>query len=189
MVMRSPFRWGPLAGYTAIAAAVLQASSVGSSGEPVALQVKAAYLLHFAQFVYWPKQPGVDASAPLVFGVLGPDPMVAVLEKTVAGKSVGKRPVEVKQFASAEQIDRCDILFLPRSASKRAQGVLVAVSGKPVLTVSDREGFSAAGGMIEFLLIDDSIRFAINNAAVERVGLKLSSELLRVAWSINGREK
>lgn len=189
MVPGSQFRWARLAWYAAMGAASLQANSNGSSGETVALQVKAAYLLHFAQFVYWPKQPGADASTPLVFGVLGPDPIVAILQKTVAGKNVGNRPVEVKQFTSAEQIDRCDILFLPHTAAKRAQGVLVTVSGRPVLTVSDREGFSASGGMIEFLLIEDSIRFAINNTAVERAGLKLSSELLRVAWSINGRQK
>jgi hypothetical protein len=188
MLRRSQFRWGRMAWFGAIGAAILRAGSVGISGETVELQVKAAYLLHFAQFVYWPK-PGTDGSTALILGVLGPDPMFAVLGKTVAGKSVGNRPVEVKEFTSAEQIDRCDILFLPHSASKRAKGVLVTVSGRPILTVSDREGFSAGGGMIEFLLIDDSIRFAINNAAVERAGLKLSSELLRVAWSINGRQK
>jgi hypothetical protein len=43
--------------------------------------------------------------------------------------------------------------------------------------------------MIEFLLIDDTIRFTINNEAVEKAGLKLSSELLRVAYSISGRHK
>lgn len=188
MLLGNQFRLGRLAWFGAIGVAILRAGSVVTSGETVALQVKAAYLLHFAQFVYWPK-PGTDESTALIFGVLGPDPIVAVLEKAAAGKSVGKRPVEVKLFTSAEQIDRCDILFLPHGASKRAPGVLVAVSGKPVLTVSDKEGFSAAGGMIEFLLVDDSVRFAINNSAVERAGLKLSSELLRVAYSISGRAR
>lgn len=188
MVQCSQFRLRRLVWQAIMGAAILQASSMGGD-ETVARQVKAAYLLHFAQFVYWPKQSGVDGSTSLVIGVLGPDPMVAVLEKTVAGKRLANRPVEVKQFNSAGQIDRCDILFVPHSASKRAQGVLVAVAGKPVLTVSDREGFSSGGGMIEFLLIDDSVRFAINNAAVEQAGLKLNSELLRVAYSINGRRQ
>jgi hypothetical protein len=43
--------------------------------------------------------------------------------------------------------------------------------------------------MIEFLLIDDTVRFAINNQSAEKAGLKLSSELLRVAYSITGRHK
>jgi hypothetical protein len=43
--------------------------------------------------------------------------------------------------------------------------------------------------MIEFLLVDDTVRFAINNEAAEKAGLKLASELLRVAYSVTGRHK
>ena len=170
-------------------AALLSSASPIEDPESVAEQIKAAYLLQFARFVYWPGHAGADAGSSLILGVMGPDPMVGALERVVAGKTVRSRPVEVKQFSSADQIDRCDILFVPRSASKYARGVLTTVANRPILTVSDREGFAAGGGMIELLLIDDSVRFAINNAAAEHAGLKLSSELLRVAYSINGRRQ
>jgi hypothetical protein len=115
--------------------------------------------------------------------------MVEVLESTVSGKTVDKRSVQVKVFTSADQIDHCDILFVPRSESKQLPALLSAISGRPILTVGDKERFSNEGGMIEFLLIDDTIRFTINNEAVGKAGLKLSSELLRVAFSITGRHK
>lgn len=170
-------------------ASALQSASGRANNDSVELQVKAAYLLHFAGYVYWPRPPAADASTPLVLGVLGPDPMVAILEKTVAGKTVNSRPIRVKEFAAVDPIDHCDILFVPRSGAKYAPAVLSGVLGRPILTVSDQEKFTSQGGIIEFLLIDDTVRFAINREAAERAGLKLSSELLRVAYSIIGRRK
>lgn len=125
----------------------------------------------------------------MVIGVLGHDPIVEVLEKTVAGKTINGRAYHVKVFASPEQIERCDILFLPRSAVRHAQAVESMAAGKPMLTVSDIENFSNEGGMIEFLLIDDTLKFDINLGAAEKSGLKISSELLRVAHDIKGRRR
>ncbi len=167
---------------------MLQAASVGAK-DSVELHVKAAYLLHFARYVYWPHGSTPDASTPLVVGVLGHDARFEVLQQTVSGKTVNSRSVRVKQFTTVEQIEQCDILFVPRSEGKHAPEVLAGVSGRPILTVSDKPGFSTEGGMVEFLLIDDTVRFAINNEAAERTGLKLSSELLRVAYSVAGRHK
>jgi hypothetical protein len=171
------------------AVSMLQPASVGANDENVELHVKAAYLLHFVRYVYWPNSGSAGISSPVVFGVLGRNPMVEVLETVVSGKTVNNRPIRVRVFSSAEQIDGCDILFIPRSESKEIQGVLSATAGRPILTVSDKEKFSSEGGMIEFLLIDDTVRFTINNQSAEKAGLKLSSELLRVAYSITGRHK
>ncbi len=175
--------------YVLGAASIFQPASMGASNESVELRVKAAYLLHFVRYVYWPNPSPAVASSPVILGVLGQDPIVEVLENTVTGKTVNNRPIQVKLFPSAEQIDHCDILFVPRSESRQMQAALSAISGRPILTVSDKEKFSNNGGMVEFLLIDDTVRFAINNEAAERAGLKLSSELLRVAYSITGRHK
>lgn len=171
------------------AVSILQPASLDANNEIVELRVKAAYLLHFVRYVHWPVPSQASSPSPVVLGVLGHSPIVEVLEMTVAGKTVNNRAIKVKVFASVDQIDRCDILFVPRSESKQVQAGLAAVSGHPTLTVSDTEKFSNEGGMIEFVLIDDTVRFAINNDAAERAGLKLSSELLRVAYSIAGRRK
>ena len=66
---------------------------------------------------------------------------------------------------------------------------LTTLSGKPILTVSDLESFANEGGMVEFLLIDDTLKFDINLAAAEKSGLKISSELLGVAHEIKGRRR
>jgi hypothetical protein len=58
------------------------------------------------------------------------------------------------------------------------------VLDKAVLTVSDMPDFSRRGGMIQFLLEGNKVRFEINLAAAESAGLTLRSELLRVAKAV-----
>jgi YfiR/HmsC-like len=55
--------------------------------------------------------------------------------------------------------------------------------------VGEANGFLGQGGVIEFQLIDDTLRFSINIAAADRCGLKIRSELLSVAYSISGKQK
>jgi hypothetical protein len=54
------------------------------------------------------------------------------------------------------------------------------------LTVSDAASFLQRGGMIQFLTVENHVRFAVNLDAVRGAQLSLSSELLRVATSVNG---
>ncbi len=170
------------------AALFLFAPCVTAANEEVELHIKAAYLLNFARFVEW---PGLDpdASGAVIIGVLGHDSITATLEATVHGKTINGRPIRIRQFASLEQVDRCDVLFVPRSEAKKSRSRLADLSGRRILTVGDAKGFLGDGGIIEFQVIDDTLRFSINVGSADRSGLKISSELLRVAYSITGRQK
>jgi hypothetical protein len=155
---------------------------MGASAGSVELQVKAAYLFNFARYVEWPQQTGV-----VIIGVVGHDPIVDALEKIVAGKTVKGRPYRVKVIGPHETLDRCAVVYVPRAESRHVQRTMTAVAGKAILTVSDVESFSKYGGMVEFLLMDETLKFKINLGAAEKSGLRISSELLRVAYEIKGR--
>jgi hypothetical protein len=53
-----------------------------------------------------------------------------------------------------------------------------------VLTVSDIPDFTNSGGMIQFVLLENKVRFQVNLTAAETAGLTLSSQLLKVATSV-----
>jgi preprotein translocase subunit Sec61beta len=50
-----------------------------------------------------------------------------------------------------------------------------------VLTVGESEAFARQGGMIRFFEEDNRLRFEINPTAAEKVGLRISSKLLKLA--------
>jgi hypothetical protein len=47
--------------------------------------------------------------------------------------------------------------------------------------------FLTQGGMIQFQLVAHRVRFSVNLDAVTRARLTMSSELLKVAFSVKGR--
>ena len=47
--------------------------------------------------------------------------------------------------------------------------------------MSDVDGFSSEGGMIEFIRVNNKIKFEINVTQSEKSGIKYKSQLLEVA--------
>ena len=87
-------------------------------------QVKAVFLFNFAQFVDWPPEAVPDSQAPLVIGILGADPFGDFLDATVRGERRGARPFAVQRYQRVEDITRCDILFINRSAGDAPEEIL-----------------------------------------------------------------
>jgi len=152
---------------------------------PTDYQIKAVFLFNFAQFVEWPASAFSNSQTPLVIGVLGQDPFGSYLDETVRDERVNNRPLVVQRYRRAEDIGTCHILFISRSETSRLGDVLDKVRGRNILTVSDGEGFSARGGIIQFVTTNNKVRLRINLAAARTAGLTISSKLLRPAELVN----
>ncbi len=64
--------------------------------------------------------------------------------------------------------------------------MLDAVGDQPVLTVGESSRFLDDGGVISLQVIDRRVRFEVSATAAERIGLRLSSQLLRLAVRVRG---
>ncbi|HKQ62541.1 MAG TPA: YfiR family protein [Candidatus Polarisedimenticolaceae bacterium] len=142
--------------------------------------IKAAYLYYFATFVEWPAAPST-VGTPFVVGVLGEDPFGPVLEETLRGKAVGDRPFVVRRLRRAKDARECAILFVSPAEGERLEAILEDLAGAPVLTVGDTARFVQRGGHVGLWMEGKKVRFEIGLAAVERSGLKVSSQLLKLA--------
>jgi len=67
------------------------------------------------------------------------------------------------------------------SEQKQSREIIDIVGKDGVLTVGDTSGFIESGGGINFLMEENKIRFDINLTAAEKAGLKIRSQLLRLA--------
>jgi YfiR/HmsC-like len=144
-------------------------------------QIKAAFLFNFAKFVEWPPGSFSDPSTPLQICVLGQDPFGEELRKITDQKTVNGRKLEVKHVIDLPEARNCHILFIGASEKLSRKKILAGLQGASVLTVSDTKGFVGEGGMINFVLENDRVKFEVSPVAAERAGLKISSKLLSVA--------
>ena len=151
-------------------------------------EVKAAFLYKLALFVEWPPATFADPAAPFTIGVLGHDPFGARLDSMVAGKAVHRHGLRVRRFDRAEEaLGACHVLFISASEKDRIADITGALASQPVLTIGDTDGYAGGGVMINLTVREGSVRFEINQAAVSRAGLRVSSQLLDLAAPAGAR--
>jgi len=146
--------------------------------------VKAAFLYNFAKFVTWPNDAFVNKQSPLIIGVLGEDPFGEAL-KSIEGKVAQDRKIIVKQFKAENDIKICHILFISESEEGHLDRLFTSLSGKKILTVGNMAQFTQSGGVINFVIRKNKMKFEISRKSAERAQLILSSQLLKLAIIID----
>jgi hypothetical protein len=149
-------------------------------------EVKAGFLYHFGWFVEWPATTFQSHERAFIIGVLGANPFGGVLNDIMQGKTIRERPGVVKYYQRVEDAAASNILFISAAEEPRLPAILAGLDGTSVLTVSDIEHFAERGGMIALRIVDRKVHFDINMNAVDQAGLKLSSQLLRLAKVVHG---
>jgi hypothetical protein len=165
--------------WTVIAAPWLHAQQ----SSPTENEVKSAYLYNFGKFVEWPaKSAIVGEFFPIC--ALGDDAFGSTLETTISGESINGKKVLVRRVAKPQDAVSCRILFISSSEQNQLKEILAALDNTSVLTVSDMPQFTRRGGMIQFVVEANKVRFEVNLTSAERAGLTLSSQLLKVAINV-----
>ena len=141
-------------------------------------RVKAAFLYNFTRFIEWPDTDKTNAS--FIIGVIGKDPFGQELT-SLAGKQINGKNLIIRKFTKTEELNACHILFISSSAKSHIKNILKATKGRPTLTVGDTDGFAQKGVIINFYEDKNKIRFEINLAAADQIGLVVSSRLLKLA--------
>jgi hypothetical protein len=144
-------------------------------------ELKAAYLLNFAQFVEWP----VSTGETLLICVAGADGVREVLGRAVEGKKkAAGRALAVRGLEGGAAPTDCNVLFMDAKAAAQNGPHLRDHASKPLLTVSDLTAFARHGGMIELFAENNRLRFNINVDNAAKAGLHISSSLLQLAAAI-----
>lgn len=144
-------------------------------------QVKAAFLLNFANFVQWPQ--GSLGDDTFIIGILGEDPFGNNTD-SLKGKTVKGRRVVIKRYDDPEDAREAAILFISGPEQRSLPHIMKILKGHPVLTIGDHPKFCRSGVMINMHLLRKRVRFNINLTAAHQAGLEISSQLLKLAQEV-----
>ncbi len=162
-------------------AAAFVALLLGCWTSPAAVPLeglKAAFLYNFALFVEWPVAPKADFNLCLY----GAGPFEAA--NSLAGKKVGDASVRIRRPVKAEDLRSCHMLYIGTSDRSALERARTAVATAPVLTVADVVAGSDNPAMISLVGENGRLAFDIDAHAASRVGLQISSRLLRLARKV-----
>jgi hypothetical protein len=143
--------------------------------------VKAEFVVRFPEFVDWPSS---TSDRPLSLCLSRSHPFGTNVQNSASGHP-RTRQIIVRQLQEQESPRACDALFVaPADVS-----LLEAVAELPILTIGDQPNFCQRGGIINLLVIDGRVRFEIDFSRAKRLGLKLDSQLLRLASKVYGGQE
>lgn len=143
--------------------------------------IKAGFIYNFANLMQWPASAFAKADSPIVIGILGADTFGGTLDEILGGKKVNGRSFVVRHLKWGMELKDCNIVFVSPSETAHLEEIFRLLKGLPILTIGETPSFARRGGIINFIVVDDKVRFEVNVEAAKQADISISSRLLALA--------
>jgi hypothetical protein len=139
--------------------------------------LKAAFIYNFTRYIEWSTS---STDHEFIIGIIGSSQINDPLVEVVKTETVNNKKIIIRQFSKVEDISSCHILFIPKNSTLSLADILAKVE-KGTLVVSEKSGYASKGTAINFVVVDNKLKFEANVNAINAAGLTASSQLLKLA--------
>ncbi len=146
--------------------------SVRMNAQSVNYKIHALFLYKFTQYIEWP-----SANGSYVIGVVGNSPILEELQSL----ALTRKNLVIKKISPTGDMSGCQLIFVSENSSAHLAAVSAKVSGKPVLVISETGSGAKKGAGINFVMVNDKMKFELNKSTLERQGLKVSGDLVNLS--------
>ena len=143
--------------------------------------VKAAYIYNFAKLIDW---PSANKKGNFIIGVYGNTNVYKELINKYSTKRIGTQDIEIKKLSESPEVGAVHVLFVAKSNTKDLNAILNNLQYEPVLVITEEDGTLNKGSIINFLIIDNSLKFELNVSEAKNRQLIVGSRLKDLAFKI-----
>ena len=141
-------------------------------------RMKAVFLYNFTKYISWTT---LDTAKTFTIGVFGVDEILVPLRMMAQERLESGQVIKVLKVTDQDQIDGCEILFVPVHNTTAFHELRPELSSANILFVGESLGFATSDGAINFIKRDGKIKLEINRKALTEANLTASSHLLKLA--------
>jgi YfiR/HmsC-like len=146
-------------------------------------RLKTYFLRRIPKHVEWPRSSNFnDESKHFNLTVIGKNPFGKWLNSTFPRKKIRKKTVNVRIIKDVKDIGEPHLLFVGEMPRKELNQVLAYIAKRPILTVSDTEGYAKRGIHVNIYVVDTTSRtnlgLEINETATRQSGLLMKPSIL-----------
>ncbi len=141
-------------------------------------KVQAYFIYNFSRLIKWPANYN---QGDFVIGVLGNSQTYQNLVELTANKKVGMQTMVVRKFPTPAELADCHILFISADNSSNISKINQQLTNKHTLIISESNGLIHSGSAIDFLIVENKLRFKMNVENAEKHNLIVSKSLLDMA--------
>ncbi len=159
-------------------------SSFAEEGVGRESTIKAGFILKFSEFIQWPEYyTSLYSEEPLNICLHGEDNFGDIFDY-VNDHDILRREILIRRFVPTKDLKSCHLVFINTFSEEDIDHLASEINNSPVLVVTSNEKITHSLVAINFLKINNQIRFEINLSAFERSGIKIGSELLNLAINV-----
>lgn len=144
------------------------------------LESKANYIFNFIKYINWSE---TQREGDFTIGVVGKTAQANALRDVCNGKKFGYQNIVVKEFAKANKIAPCQVIFVCDNAffDLLYQKVILYGGGKDFLIITEEPNALNFGSVINFYMKNNKVRFEISEDNAKSLNISISTKLLMIA--------
>ena len=144
-------------------------------------KTQAAFIFNFALFINWPPDYQVGDFEILV---LGNTEVIKELESLTKDKKIGEQPIKVRKVLRSAEVGKGHIVFIPDYQGYLIKDVLKATDQSATLVIAEMEALGRKGAIVNFVKVEERLKFELNLKEAEKRGLKLPEKLIKLGIPI-----
>ena len=155
-------------------------------------EVKAAFILKFTSYIEWPAESFPDASAPLLIAAPERSPIYPPLASILKNATYGGRPVRLAPYVWPADVPAgAHIALVDFPSGVDVEKAVASIRGLApnALVIANMEGMGKKGAMLNFIMVQDRIKFEVNLEEVKKAKIVISSRLLSLATIVASGEE
>jgi hypothetical protein len=173
------FRYSTLALFVGLLVVIQVAHGSSSENSDREARLRAAFVYNFASFTEWPDS---ERQEKFRIGIWKNITANEAAQDELTGKSIKGRSIEVISLNPNVSTAGIKLIIIDSDEGEASlRKFLSGVGMSGTLTVSRFESHCALGVIVCFQKEADKLRFKINKTALDKSGLKMSSQLLKLA--------
>jgi hypothetical protein len=141
-------------------------------------QAQAVFIYNFTRLIEWPSD---YKTGDFVIGVYNSGELYSEIKNFTTGKMVGSQPISVVKYSTSQAITKCHILFVPFGKTKELSTILGILGGAKTLIITEKKGALEEGSAINFVIVEDKLKFELKASNGSKLGLKIHSNLENMA--------
>jgi YfiR/HmsC-like len=146
--------------------------------------IKAAFLYRFTSYVQWP--PSAVDDGTFIIAVRCGGRIADALQGLVRGRQIHGEPIQVRQLSSLNDLQGARVLYVGPGCLPAGREQAYERASMPVLIVTDEPDGLRWPAVINFVTVDEHVRFEVSLRMARRLHLAISSDLLSVALRVIG---
>ena len=143
-------------------------------------RIKSLFIYNFTKYIDWPAD---YKAGPFIIAVYGNTPVYNQLAESLAARKVSTQSIEVKNFNSVDEIQKCHIMYVAPSSTKNLGEIVNKVSGYSVLLITDSPG-AINQSAINFTVVGGKQNYEVNTGYMKQKNLSFTTNLTSLAAKV-----